>query len=386
MSGEFHPLSPDTEYASSSDNTSMDEVSLTSRGGSISSRRNTNGTRSALISSGASVSSAFSRASRRVMKKSSDLGVPLTESMDEDEEDFHNNNSHNHGNSSTAPPPPPITSTTSPTTTSTFIGEDDPFYMFRGDLTKKILLVDQELTTYTTLVQTTDTATNTHTIKEAKKQLKRHIKHAESTLADLETTVRVVERQREKFPHIHDGEMESRKEFVQESKSRINDSKMMMQSEELKQKFLRDERALTERRRGVVVGNDNGRSALPDDLEHGNASTANHNKGNGVINNNNSEERSETMLMMQQQDETLDDLGLAVTRVGYMAESIHEEIESQNKMLTDLEDDLADAEEQLGVVMGKLAKLLKTKSRCQIGLILILSLIVLVLFFLVLYT
>jgi syntaxin 6 len=90
--------------------------------------------------------------------------------------------------------------------------------------------------------------------------------------------------------------------------------------------------------------------------------------------------------MMKQQDETLDDLDLAVTRVGYLAETIHEEIESQNKMLTELEDDLADAEEQLGVVMGKLAKLLKTKSRCQIGLILILSLIVLVLFFLVLYT
>lgn len=55
-------------------------------------------------------------------------------------------------------------------------------------------------------------------------------------------------------------------------------------------------------------------------------------------------------------------------------------------MLKSLEEDLADAEEQLGVVMGKLAKLLKTKSKCQIGLIVILSLIVLVLFFLVIYT
>jgi syntaxin 6 len=69
-----------------------------------------------------------------------------------------------------------------------------------------------------------------------------------------------------------------------------------------------------------------------------------------------------------------------------MAGTIHEEIETQNKMLTELEDDLVDAEEQLGIVMGKLGKLLKTKNRCQIGLILILSLVVLVLFFLVLYT
>jgi syntaxin 6 len=310
------------------------------------------------------------------MKKTSELGMPLTASMDDDEEECYNNSSGGDSSiiSSAVTPPAKATSAT-----STFIGEDDPFYMFRGDLTKKILLVDQELSRYTTLVQTTDTATNTHAIKEAKKQLKRHIKHAESTLADLETTVRVVERQREKFPHIHDGEMEDRKEFVRESKSRINNSKMMMQSEEMKQKFLRDERSFTERRRGANTG-----SAMSPDLEQGNASTNNNN--NGITGSNYSAERSETMLMMKQQDETLDDLDLAVTRVGYLAETIHEEIESQNKMLTELEDDLADAEEQLGVVMGKLAKLLKTKSRCQIGLILILSLIVLVLFFLVLYT
>ena len=89
---------------------------------------------------------------------------------------------------------------------------------------------------------------------------------------------------------------------------------------------------------------------------------------------------------VQKQDETLENFDMAVTRVGYMAETIHEEIDQQNKMLTDLDDDLADAEEQLGVVMGKLAKLLKTKNKCQIGLIIILSLIVLLLFFLVVYT
>ncbi len=90
--------------------------------------------------------------------------------------------------------------------------------------------------------------------------------------------------------------------------------------------------------------------------------------------------------MMQQQDDTLDDLNQAVVRVGHMADTIHEEIGSQNNMLKSLEEDLADAEEQLGVVMGRLAKLLKTKNKCQLGLIVVLTLVVLVLFFLVLYT
>ena len=39
-----------------------------------------------------------------------------------------------------------------------------------------------------------------------------------------------------------------------------------------------------------------------------------------------------------------------------MAGNIHEELGQQNKMLNSLQDDLDDAEEKLGMVMGKLPK------------------------------
>jgi len=39
------------------------------------------------------------------------------------------------------------------------------------------------------------------------------------------------------------------------------------------------------------------------------------------------------MLVMQKQDETLKDLNMAVTRVGYMAGTIHEEIGTPNIMV-----------------------------------------------------
>ncbi len=40
------------------------------------------------------------------------------------------------------------------------------------------------------------------------------------------------------------------------------------------------------------------------------------------------------MLMMQQQDETFEDLDMAVTRVGYIDETIHdEEIHTQNMIM-----------------------------------------------------
>lgn len=96
--------------------------------------------------------------------------------------------------------------------------------------------------------------------------------------------------------------------------------------------------------------------------------------------------QSRASLLLMQQDEALEDLDMAVVRVGHMAENIHEEIGQQNKMLDEMDADLADAEEQLGVVMGKLAKLLKTKNKCQLGTILCLLGVVIVLFLLVLYT
>ena len=162
-----------------------------------------------------------------------------------------------------------------------------------------------------------------------------------------------------------------------------------MQSEEVKQKFVRDEQALTERWK---KGGSSSQTASVEmtTMNKQRMTRQDANRSNNKYNDDDAnfleEGRSETLMMMKQQDETLDDLDQAVTRVGYMAETIHEEIDQQNKMLKDLEDDLADAEEQLGVVMGKLAKLLKTKNKCQIGLIIILSLVVLLLFFLVIYT
>lgn len=389
---KFQPLSPLTDYSIASTDDQMDEVSLRS-----SSHHHHTTKKNTSMSSGASISSKFSRASRRAADnsvKNSELGVPLTSStsLDDDDGEDEGNGSESIGDweGASSSISSPISSPTSTATTKSYISEDDPFYLFRSDLTKKISSVDTELNNYLNIVQTTDTAVNTHQIKETKKQLKRHIKHAESTLNDLETTVRVVDKQRHKFPHINDIELTDRKEFVNEAKDRIATAKLDMISDVVRDKFVSDERALNERRRrdggngssnGVSSANgtfaNNGYAKASSDIESGNSSTST---------SANNPERAETVLMMQQQDETLDDLDLAVTRVGYMAETIHEEIDTQNVMLKNLEEDLADAEEQLGVVMGKLAKLLKTKNKCQIGLIIILSLIVLLLFFLVIYT
>ncbi|KAL3758025.1 hypothetical protein ACHAWU_001417 [Discostella pseudostelligera] len=392
---EFHPLASSSplqsEYTiSSNELTSMDDVSLNSSSppqiSSKSSLLRGSSSSGGGGSSSVSVSSKFSRKSLSL--KRSELAVPLAPSSSYDYED-------RNGRPSTAAPTSllpssPISSNNKSSPSKSYISEDDPFHLFRTDLISKLSQVNSQLNNYLTLISTTDTAVNIHAIRDSKKQLKHTIKTSESTLRDLETTIRVVDKSRYKFPHITDMELNERKIFVEKTKDTLVDTKLRMQSEDVKRKILEDERALSLRRGGVGNGGGGGLGSTSnntniyyqDDLH-------NNSRNNNNSNHNHDHDdplRAETLSMMKQQDETLDDLDLAVTRVSYIADTIHEELESQNIMLNNLGEDLSNAEEQMGVVMGKLGKLLKTKSKCQIGLILILSAIVLVLFFLVLYT
>lgn len=220
---------------------------------------------------------------------------------------------------------------------------------------------------YFEIILAQDTAVNTAEVRETKKQLKRHIKNAESTLRDVQTTVQLIENDRDKFNHIDDKELYERKSLVETSGDRLSRAKQESHSEAVRAKMLADERAKAVRRAGAES------LGATTDAERQNT--------NFIV-----DSQARTSLLMQHQDETLDELDAAVTRVGVMADGIHEEVGQQNKILSEMEQDLENVEEELGLVMGKLAKFLQTKDRWQLGTILMLSFAVIVLLMLVLYT
>ena len=197
--------------------------------------------------------------------------------------------------------------------------------------------------------------------------LKRHMKGAEATLRDVHTTVQAVESDRSKFSHIDEAQLYERRALVNTSRDRIAKAKDEMNSENVRLKLLEDERNKAIRRSG------DGLLGATTDEERRNTDFV-------------MDSQAQTSLLMQEQDETLDELGEAVTRVGEMAGNINDEINLQNKMLEEMDEDMTDAEEQLGMVMGKLGKFLKTKDKWQLRTILFLSLTVVILFFLVIYT
>lgn len=243
--------------------------------------------------------------------------------------------------------------------------EHDPFYVVKEDVLIKLEMTDDSLLRYQRTVENTDTAVNTHDVKETKKQLRRHTKNVESTLRDLSSTLRLVETQRDRFPNISDAELYERRTFVCTCADRIKHTRAEMNAEAIRTKLMSDERAKAQRRMGF-----RGERSLEVREDEGFLEKS----------------QASAHLMLRQQDETLEELDEAVGRVGNMAENIHEELGQQNKTLGSLEEDLEDAEEKLGLVMGKLAKMLKTKSKLQLGTILLLSAVVIVLVVLVIYT
>lgn len=193
------------------------------------------------------------------------------------------------------------------------------------------------------------------------------MKNAEATLKDVHTAVNLIDSDRERFSNITEQEVYERRSFVQTSRDRIQRAKQDMQSEAVKAKLLADERAKAVRRAGAD--------------RFGAKTAAEQETTDAII-----DSQARTSLLMEHQDETLDVLNEAVGRVHQMAGAIHEEIGQQNKMLSEMEEDLTNVEEELGLVMGKLAKFLKTKDTWQLKTILILTVIVIVLLMLVIYS
>jgi syntaxin 6 len=207
---------------------------------------------------------------------------------------------------------------------------------------------------------------NTHELKESKKQFKRSIAQAESTLQDLQMTVSLVENDRAKFRHIDDQELYDRTSLVSTSRDRIVRARNEMNSEAVKSKLLQDERNKAIRRAGSNI------LGARTDSERVNT--------NMIV-----DAQARQSLLVQHQDETLDELDMAVTRVNHMAGMMHEEINQQNVILNKMDEDLTNVEEELGMVMGKLAKYLKTKDTWQLGTIICLFVTCVILFFMVLY-
>ncbi len=99
------------------------------------------------------------------------------------------------------------------------------------------------------------------------------------------------------------------------------------------------------------------------------------------------DDRKSIQKQLKRQDESLDILGSSAMRLGELSLSISNEINEQNRMLDGLEEDVDRVQSNMDLINKATEKLIKKGGGIKTcGLIVVLSLILIVLIFLVIYT
>jgi chromosome segregation ATPase len=217
------------------------------------------------------------------------------------------------------------------------------------------------------LYRNVDTSSSVE-FKELKKGLSKELRKVERDLGGLKGAVEQIEKNRVKFPHVKDQELATRKRFVFDTQSMINDVKSSIDSSAVRRKMEEDE-AKSRRQMQSVEYSTNSNSSL---VNENAAFVANQSKY--------------AHQQIRDQDVQLEGLGQAVERLDHMAGAIHDELDDQGRMLKQLDDDIDDAGNKMNFVTAQLSKLLKTKDGCQIWTIVILCMVLILLICLVIWT
>lgn len=246
----------------------------------------------------------------------------------------------------------------------------DPYYGARDSVLQEVKQLQRIFEDWKSLVMSVDTALDDrfpslHSKLEVK--LQEVFEHA----SKLSKTVSKVEKHREKFRHVDDAELLSRKRSCQDLKSAIRAIKEAFNSQEYQGKIQRDRKA-----------NLKGSSAQG---FSGTTNSAPKSSQEGV-----SQRGINSIMAMQEskikeQDVVLDDMQSALQRLGVMADHINVELDAQDDMLVDLEDEMDTANDRMEVVMKKLEYIMKVKKRWQIWAILFLAFVLIILILIIGY-
>lgn len=311
---------------------------------------------------------------------SSSLGTlrfgPLRRKKEEEEEIYTNNNDQQrnyHRSMSTNPirslkrkMDKPLLINNSMITPGGQLGDgnaDDPYYYMKDVLLSVMSKVDKSFLRFVHLLENTNTAEGSE-FRKLNSALMRDVESALDALKQMDASVMTVERAPAQFQHVDSAELQARKEFCSEVRSKLRKVKQKMQHDRSTlAKLESDKRKLLLARRkdnAPAIGNSRG---------PGGSSNA------AFVDS----QRQRQLMLRKQQDDQLGDLSRGVDVLDEAANEINVELEIQGRMMDEIEDDMDHVQAKMGFVMGGMAKLLKTKNRYALYLILFLMLAIFIL-------
>eukprot|EP00808_Paulinella_micropora_P002336 g43354.t1 len=251
----------------------------------------------------------------------------------------------------------------SPTPT---IKQRDPFYVVKEKAQELLAKLEKDFSEWKDLLENTNTATNKDFAK-TQKTVKMTLKQLQAYLHDLQRTIDIVNQNRNKFPNIDDTELQSRQDFVTQAKATSTEMRKTITSLKSKSKIESDQKQALLNDQNQITA-----TAFERAIKQEN---------NDFVNN----RQQQQQVMEQKQDIVLEDMTEALARLGDVAGAIGVELKEQEVLIQELDAEVDMAQSNMDVAMRKMEKLLGTKDRGRIGLIIFLVVVAAILVIVVFY-
>mmetsp|Transcript_22645 Transcript_22645/g.51786 ORF Transcript_22645/g.51786 Transcript_22645/m.51786 type:complete len:247 (-) Transcript_22645:101-841(-) len=241
---------------------------------------------------------------------------------------------------------------------------DDPYYTARDEVQRNIKKTKEMMQEWQVKLTSENTAKSKQ-FQDLHADLQGEIQSLQYDLQDIADSIEMVEKNRVRFK-LDDREISSRKAWLRDSRSAVQQLSDAVNSGKAKAKIESDQRQLLGGQKAAgASGSDDRRKATAEN--------------DSFLSN----QRQDQQQIVAQQEDHLDELAKSARRLGENARVINVELQDQQRMLEQLEDDIDKESEKLNFVMKRIGKLMKTNDNKQICMIIGLFVFMLVLVFLV---
>lgn len=227
---------------------------------------------------------------------------------------------------------------------------NDPFYLVRDTLETEVRQLRVKFDQWKVALDGLSSASDL-SFNAKHDDLRRDLVKAEEMCRKVRQAVVNVAQNRARFPHIDDGELNNRKQFVESLdralafvKDGISGRETMGRLEYLQRQELHS--------RQDAVRQDAARQQ--NSYTRANADFMGHHQ-------------QQQDQVRREQDVTLDKMGSALDRLGDMAREMDAELQEQDKIIEDVDRKVDEAQGKMDHAIKQVEKLLQTKDKCQLA-------------------
>ena len=231
-------------------------------------------------------------------------------------------------------------------------GNGDPYFSTKNDIQAAVERFTNDFDSWDNMLENTNTHQN-KSFKELTDSLKSQYKQINRSLKELTKTISTVESNRSNFQSITNQDLHERKSFVRDMKSAITDCRDKMQSPKTRD-------IIDQHKREFQV-------SKQESVQERFSRQQNDQHIDGHV--------QEQQLEEKKQDEILDDMHATLKRLGVHANTINVEIDSQMKLLDEVDEEMTITGDRLTRLTQKLDDLMGQSNSKKICLIVLLVVI-----------